>query len=141
EAHRDRPDRLDVAVPVLPAEPPDLFDHTGRVGHRVGVGHRVYAREAARGSCQRAGLDGLGVLAAGLAQVGVQVHQTRQHDQAGRLEHVRITGVETHADLGDDRPLDPHIGDSGAGDVPTTDHVAAHVPASALAATSDCAGG
>ena len=43
----DRADRPHVAVARLPAEPPDLLDHAGGVGDRVGVGHRVHGGEAA----------------------------------------------------------------------------------------------
>ena len=47
QAHGDRADREDVAVPGLAAQAPDLLDHTGGVGDRVGVGHGVHGGEAA----------------------------------------------------------------------------------------------
>ena len=77
----DRADRLHVDQPGLAAEPPDLLDDAGRVGDRRGVGHRAHRGVAAERRGPRAGLDGLGVLAARLAQVGVQVDQARQGDQ------------------------------------------------------------
>ena len=85
----DRADRVDVAVARLAAEPPDLLDDAGGVGDRVGVGHRVHRGEAAQRGRAGAGLDGLGVLAAGLAQVGVQVDQAGQRDQARRVDRPR----------------------------------------------------
>ena len=48
EADGDRTDRAHVDVAGLRAQPPDLLDHAGRVGDRVGVGHRVHGGEAAR---------------------------------------------------------------------------------------------
>ena len=84
EPDGDRADREDVAVPGLAAQPPHLLDDTGGVGDRVGVGHRVHRGEAAERRGLGAGLDGLGVLAAGLAQVGVQVDQAGQARPARR---------------------------------------------------------
>ena len=57
------------------------LDHPGVVGHRVGVGHRADGGVAAEGGRPRPGLDGLGVLAARLAQVHVQVDQAGADDQ------------------------------------------------------------
>ena len=84
----DRADRDDVDQPGLLAEPPDLLDDAGGVGDRVGVGHRVHGGEPAQRRGAAAGLDGLGVLAAGLAQVGVQVDQAGQRDQPGGVDHL-----------------------------------------------------
>ena len=47
---------------------------------------------AAEGGGPGAGLDRLGVLPAGLAQVRVQVDQAGQRDQAGRVENPRARG-------------------------------------------------
>ncbi len=90
EADGDRADREDVAVPGLAAEPPDLLDDAGGVGDRVGVGHRVHGGEAAERGGARAGLDGLGVLAARLAQVGVQVDQAGQRDEPGGVDDLGV---------------------------------------------------
>ena len=76
-----RADRVDVAVAGLAAQPPDLLDDAGGVGDRLGVGHRVHGGEAAECRGRRTALDGLGVLAAGLAQMGVQVDQAGQRDE------------------------------------------------------------
>ena len=73
----------------LAAEPPDLLDDAGGVGDRVGVRHRVHGGVAAERGGAGAGLDGLGVLAAGLAQVGVQVDQAGQRDQAAGVDRPR----------------------------------------------------
>ena len=86
EAHGDRADRPDVAVARLAAQAPDLLDDAGRVGDRLGVGHRVHGGEAAQGGGLRAGLDGLGVLPAGLAEVGVQVDEPGQRDETARVD-------------------------------------------------------
>ena len=80
QADGDGADRLHVAVAGLPAEPPDLLDDAGGVGDREGVGHGVDGGVAAEGGGAGAGEDGLGVLAAGLAQVGVEVDQAGQQD-------------------------------------------------------------
>ena len=82
------PDRDDVDQAGLLPEPPDLLDDAGGVGDRVGVGHRVHGGEPAERGGPAAGLDGLGVLAAGLAQVGVQVDQAGQRDQPGGVDHL-----------------------------------------------------
>ena len=89
QADGDGADRLHVAVAGLPAEPPDLLDHAGGVGDREGVGHGVHGGEAADGGRAGAGQHGLGVLAAGLAQVGVQVDQAGQQDLAVGLDDGR----------------------------------------------------
>ena len=86
----DRTDRVDVAVAALAPEPPDLLDDAGGVGDRIGVRHRVDGGEAAHGGRLGAGEHGLGILAAGLAQVGVQVDQARQHDQPGRVDDLVV---------------------------------------------------
>ena len=99
----DRADRVDVAVAGLAAEPPDLLDDAGGVGDRVGVGHRVDGGEAAQRGGPGAGLDGLGVLAARLAQVGVQVDQAGQRDQAVGVDDLGAVRRQAGADLGDRR--------------------------------------
>ena len=86
----DGADRVDVAVAALAAEPPDLLDDAGGVGDRVGVGHRVHGGEAAHRRRLGAGEHGLGVLAARLAQVGVEVDQTGQGDQARGVDGLEV---------------------------------------------------
>ncbi len=97
----DRPDRADVGVPVLLPEAPDLLDHAGGVGDRRGVGHRVHRGEPAERGGLGAGLHGLGVLPAGLAQMGVQVDQAGQRDQPVALDDVRAGGAQAGPDLAD----------------------------------------
>ena len=84
-----RPDRDDVDQAGLLAEPPDLLDDAGGVGDRVGVGHGVHRGEPAERRGAAAGLDRLGVLPAGLAQVGVQVDQAGQARSARRRRSPR----------------------------------------------------
>ena len=111
EPDGDGTDRRDVAVAGLAAEPPDLLDDAGGVGDRVGVGHRVHGGEAAERRGPGAGLDGLGVLAAGLAQVGVQVDQAGQRDQAvGVDRRWRRRADRPGADLGDDAVGEQEVG-------------------------------
>ena len=86
---RDRADRPDVDQAGQLAQPGHLLDHLGGVGDRIGVGHRVHRGEPAEGSRGRTGGDRLGVLAAGLAQVGVQVDQAGQQHRAVGLDQLR----------------------------------------------------
>ena len=60
----DRADRLHVDQPGLAAQPPDLLDHAGGVGGRIGVGHGEHRGVATERGGRGAGLDRLGVLAA-----------------------------------------------------------------------------
>ena len=105
EPDRDGADGLDVAVAGLAPEPPDLLDDAGGVGDGVGVGHRVDGGEAAERGRAGAGLDGLGVLAAGLAQVRVQVDEAGQRDQAVGVDRSWRAAAARRpgADLGDRR--------------------------------------
>lgn len=80
----DGADGLHVAVAGLLAQAPDLLDDTGGVGDREGVGHGEDGGVAAGGGGAGAGEDGLAVLAAGLAQVGVEVDEAREEGPAGR---------------------------------------------------------
>src|SRR5262245_59486312 len=74
-------------MPGLPAEPPDLLDHTGRVGDGLGIGHRVDGRVPAERGGSSAARDRLGVFPARLSQVSMQVDQAGQRDQAAGVEH------------------------------------------------------
>jgi len=93
EPDGDGADRLDVHQPGLTPEPPDLLDDAGGVGDRGGVGHREHGDITAQGRGGTPGGHRLGVLAARLAQVGVQIHQTRQGDQAGAVDYLRACGT------------------------------------------------
>ena len=91
EPDRHRADRMNVAVAGLLTESPDLLDDAGDIRDRIGVGHRVHRGEAAERSSTRAGLDGLGVLATRLPQVGVQVDEAGQRDQAVGVDDLRAS--------------------------------------------------
>ena len=63
----------------------------------------------------RARRDGLGVLAARLAQVGVQVDQAGQRDQGARVDDDRVVRcVEPGADLRDHAVGEEEVGALGA---------------------------
>ncbi len=66
--------------------------HPGRVDRRLRVGHGHNGREAAEGGRPGPGLDRLRLLAAGLAQMGVQVDQPGADEAAGGVEHPRPAG-------------------------------------------------
>ena len=65
-----------------------LANHRRAVHRRLGVGHRDDGRVAAKRGGAGARLDGLGFLAAGLAQMGVQVDEPGRDDAAARVDHV-----------------------------------------------------
>ena len=106
----DRADRVHVdQADLLPAVP-DVVGDDRAVGDRVGVGHREHRGVAAQSRCRRTGFDVLGVFAAGLAQVGVQVDEAGQQDLAAGVDDVGIVGIgEVGADLGDLAVVDQHV--------------------------------
>lgn len=126
QADGDGADGLHVAVAGLLAEPVDLLDDTGGVGDRVGVGHGEDGRESAGGGGTGAGEDGLGVLAAGLAQMGVQVDEAGQQDPALGLDHGGAPGGQAGADLGDGLAVDQDVLDLAAQHLRTADKDLAH---------------
>ena len=73
----------------------------GIVIHRMGIGHAADGGEAAASGGARAGFDGLGHFLAGLAQVAVQVNESRRDDHAGGVENFCVGRGEIRADLGD----------------------------------------
>ena len=89
EADGDGADRVHVDQPDLLAEAVHVLDDDGGVGHRVRVGHREDRGVAAERGGGRAGGDGLGLLTAGLAQVGVQVDEAGQQHEAVGVEGLR----------------------------------------------------
>ena len=101
EADGDRADGVHVDQPDLATAAPDVLDDHRGVGHRVGVRHREDRGVAPERRGGRAGVDGLGLLAAGLAQVGVQVDQPGQGDQPVGVDG--LVGV-----VGAHRALDEH---------------------------------
>ncbi len=142
EAHRHRTDRPDVDPAGAPAEPPHLLDDPGGVGDGRGVRHRVDGGEPAEGGRLRAGLDGLGVLPAGLAQVGVQVDEARAGATSPSASTTRVAGVrQAPAYLGDDPVPDEDVGglpaeDPGTADEPGLRGVRAHARTPSVRTTS-----
>jgi hypothetical protein len=130
QADGDRADRADVAVAGLPAQPPDLLDHAGRVGDGVGVGHRVHGGEAAEGGRPGAGLHRLGVLTARLAQVRVEVDEAREGDEPLGLDDLAATADRARRDLRSDladRPVAQHdVGRLTAQERDALDQVGGH---------------
>jgi hypothetical protein len=73
-----------------------------------------------------AGLDGLGVLAARLAQVGVQVDQAGERDQPGGVDDLGARRREVLADRGDPAVLDQDVGGVAAVGARPLDQVVRH---------------
>ena len=110
QADGDRADRAHVAVSGLLAQAPDLLDHAGGVGDGVGVGHGVHGGVAAHRGGAGAGGDGLGVLTAGFAQVGVQVDQAGKGDQTGGVHDLcPVGGRQVGTDRGDLAVLEQQV--------------------------------
>ena len=103
------PTGLDVDQAGGAAQVEDPLGGLGRVGDRAGVGHREHRGEAADRGGGGPGGDRLGVLAAGLAQVGVEVDQTgKRHEPVG-VEDVGALAERIGADLGDHPVLDEEV--------------------------------
>ncbi len=115
----DRADRHDLAVTVAQAELGDVLGRLGGVGRRVEVGHGEHRGVPAARGGPGAGLDGLGVLFAGLAQVRVQVDQAGQGQQTGGVDALCVTRGVRHVDepAVDDRQVGGRpVGQLGPGD-------------------------
>ena len=97
-SHRDGAGRVDVARRGAP-ELQHLAHDAGMIDRRDGVGHGEDARVAAEGGRPGAGLDGLGLLLARLAEVAVEVDQAGAHDAPGRVEGA--IGAERRTHRGD----------------------------------------
>ncbi len=97
----------------------DLADHGGVVYRRVGVGHRHDRRIAAQGGGSGPGFDRLGLLPARLAQVGVEIDQSRSHEAAAGVEDHRAgrNGADLGPDSGDHSVLDQYVGQARSGRV------------------------
>lgn len=137
ERLRHRPDRVDVHEPGGAAEVEHPLGHLRGVADRVGVGHREHRGEAPdSGGCGPRG-DGLRVLVARLAQVGVQVHQTGQQDQAVGVDDLCPAGRADRADLLDLSVGDEHVGPSFAEEAgPRDQDLGRHTPSSVVSAAS-----
>ena len=99
----DAPRRHHLAESSPTALFPNEVDHDARVVRRFGVGHGHHGGEPTECCGPRAGLDGLGLLATGFAQVNVQVDQPGGDDASG--------GVENRAGVGQRRTRLDHMGD------------------------------
>ena len=110
KSHRHRADRMDVYQPDLPAALPYMVGDHRTVGDGIGVGHREHRGVAAESRCCGTGFDVLGVLPAGFAQMGVQVHQAGQQNLAWRVDHLGFCGArQSGADVGDLTVGDQHV--------------------------------
>ena len=98
------------------AEVLHLAHHRRAVDGRIGVGHGHHGGEPAQGGAPGAGLDGLGVLPAGLAEMDVQIDEARRNHAPGGVERavaVQPRGVDR------DHPAvaDQHVGAAAAAGV------------------------
>ena len=91
-----------------------LLDDAGGVGDGRRVGHREHGRVPAGGGGAGSGEDRLGRLVPGLAQVRVQVDETRKHDEPVGIDDGRAGAAEAGADLGDHAVGDEQVGGAGA---------------------------
>ena len=99
-----------LAQPGLAALLAHELDDRHAVLRRVGVRHRDDRGEPAERRGAAAGLDGLGLLLAGLAQVHVQVDEAGADDAAGGVEHgVGRRRQRSGADLDDAAVLDGDV--------------------------------
>ena len=121
-ADGDRASNVHVAQARLLPEIEDLVHHRGAIDRRLGVRHRDDGREASERRRSRTALDRLGLFAAGLAQVRVEIDQPRGDDAPRRVERdaCRVTASEVvtqvFADRGDAAVLaDQHVGAATAG--------------------------
>jgi hypothetical protein len=87
EASGDRTDWLYVDEPSRPTEVEHPLRRFAGVGDRRGVRHRQHSSEPTEGRGLRPGEHRLGVLAARLAQVRVQVDQAGERDQPVGVDH------------------------------------------------------
>ena len=111
-AHRERADRAHVAEAGVAGAVDLVADLGAGVGHRIGVGHRGHVGEAAVGRGAGAGLDGLLVLEAGVAEVHVHVHETGNEVLAGGVDDLGIGGrLEALPHARDLLAVDEHVAD------------------------------
>ena len=98
----ERADRADVAEPGRATAVDLVADAGARVGHGVGVRHGRYVREAAVRRGARAGLDGLLVLEAGVAEVHVHVDEAGNQVLARGIDDLgALRGLQVMAHLDD----------------------------------------
>jgi hypothetical protein len=90
--------------------------------HRLGIGHRANGRKSSASRGPRSALDGFGKLLAGLAQVAMQVDESRSDDQTGCIENLgafrRESGADPHDFFGVDQNIQCAFGAAGGIDDP-----------------------
>src|SRR5581483_8953217 len=101
----DRAGDVDVAEAGL-AQVEDLAHDPGAIDRRIGVRHRDDRGEPAERGGARPGLDGLGLLVAGLAQVRVEVDEPWGDHAPGCVDHT--VGGEVGPDRGDSAVVADH---------------------------------
>ena len=87
----------------------DELAHLAHVVDGIGVRHRADGGEPAGRRRLEARLDRLRVLAAGLAQVCVQVDEAREDVPARDVEDLRVARLDPVADLRDDAVGEQHV--------------------------------
>ncbi len=105
----DRPRDRDVGAGT-PAEFQHVAHGRSRVGRRLGVRHRDDGGVTAERGRARPGLDGLRLLAAGFAQVRVDVDEPGRDETTRRVENRRPEReVDSLSDRGDEAVLEEHV--------------------------------
>ncbi|CKT75507.1 Uncharacterised protein [Mycobacterium tuberculosis] len=106
----DRADGVHVDQADLLAAVPDVVGDHRAVGHGVGVGHREHRGVAAQSGRGRTGFDVLGILAARLAQMGVQIDEPGQQHVSGGVNDIgRIGDRQIRSYLGDLAVIDEYV--------------------------------
>jgi hypothetical protein len=123
---RHRADGAHIDVPGLVPERGDLLDDAGAVGGRGGVRHRVDRGEAAGSRGLRAGQHRLGPLPAGLAEVGVQVDEAGQQQQAVGVDPPLPRRRAERAGRDDHAAVDADIRAGAVAELGSADDEAAH---------------
>jgi hypothetical protein len=108
---RDRADRVHAHRAVADGALHEEADRGTLVRHRLGVRHRAHGREPAMRRGTGARVHGLLVLAPGLAQVRVRVHEARKHDLLRAFDRLALGDLQVLPDLDDPAVTDDHVGD------------------------------
>src|SRR5699024_1063828 len=109
EPDGDGTDRAHLTPARIGPAAPDLLHHAGGVRDGLGVRHRVHAREPARGRGPGSARDGLRILPAGFAQVGVQVDEAGQRDEPDGVDDLGAARSKPGTDRGDRAAVDADV--------------------------------
>ena len=101
--------RVHVAMALAGGNGLHVFDHGAVIGHRIGVGHRADAGEAALHSGAGFALDGALVLVAGLAQMHMHVHEAGNEILTSKIDNLAAVICKIDVHFGDLIALDFHI--------------------------------